>query len=61
MPLEPDAYMRTHFNLYRLDPASGKTLWQYYQPTWPRRTDVQDNQIMLHFSGELRVLKYLSL
>ena len=40
---------------------AGKVNWNLYEPRRPVRFDAQDNWIMLHFRGELRVLKFLSL
>jgi hypothetical protein len=50
-----------YFDLYRLNPSNGQTMWHYSQPHHPLQIEVQENQIMLHFRGELQVLKFLSL
>jgi hypothetical protein len=49
------------FDLYRLNPSNGQTLWRYSQSHHPLQIEVQGNQILLHFRGELQVLKFLSL
>jgi hypothetical protein len=35
--------------------------WDHYEPRLPVRFDAHDNWIMLHFRGELQVLKFISL
>jgi hypothetical protein len=50
-----------YFDLYRLNPANGQTMWRYSQSHHPLQIEVQENQIMLHFRGELQVLKFFSL
>ena len=49
------------FDLYRLNPSNGQTMWRYSQSHHPLQIEVQGNQILLHFRGELQVLKFLSL
>jgi hypothetical protein len=50
-----------YFDLYRLNPSNGQTMWRYSQSRHPLRIEVQGNQILLHFRGELQVLKFPSL
>lgn len=50
-----------HFNLYRIDPSSGGTLWRHYENRAPVRVDFEGREIMLHFKDELKVLKFFSL
>jgi hypothetical protein len=49
------------FELYRLSPSDGHAMWGYSQPRHPVQVEVQENQILIHFRGELQVLKFLSL
>jgi len=50
-----------YFDLYRLSPSDGHALWRYPQSRHPVQIEVQGNQILLHFRGELQVLKFFSL
>jgi outer membrane protein assembly factor BamB len=50
-----------YFNLYRLSPADGHVMWSYPQSRHPLQIEMQGNEILLHFRGELQVLKFLSL
>jgi hypothetical protein len=50
-----------HFNLYRIDPSSGGTLWRHYENRAPLRMDFEGREIMLHFRDELKVLRYFAL
>jgi hypothetical protein len=50
-----------YFDLYRLSPSDGRTMWDYSQSRHPVQIEVQGNQILLHFQGELQVLKFFSL
>ncbi len=50
-----------YFDLYRLSPSDGHPMWDYSQSRHPVQIEVQDNQILLHFRGELQILKFLSL
>jgi hypothetical protein len=50
-----------YFDLYRLNPSDGHPMWDYSQSRHPVQIEVQENQILLHFRGELQVLKFLSL
>ena len=36
-------------------------MWDYSQSRHPVQIEVQENEILLHFRGELQVLKFLSL
>jgi hypothetical protein len=53
----PDLY----FDLYRLSPSDGHAMWDYSQSRHPVQIEVRENEILLHFRGELQVLKFLSL
>ena len=50
-----------YFDLYRLSPSDGHAMWDYSQSRHPTQIEVQGNEILLHFRGELQVLKFLSL
>jgi hypothetical protein len=50
-----------YFDLYRLSPSDGHAMWDYSQSRHPVQIEVQGNEILLHFPGELQVLKFLSL
>jgi hypothetical protein len=54
---EPELY----FNFYRLNPSDGHVMWDYSQSCHPVQIEVQGNEILLHFRGELQVLKFFSL
>jgi outer membrane protein assembly factor BamB len=48
------------FNLYRMDPATGRTLWDLYYDQRPENLAVQDNHILLRFGDNLEFFRYLS-
>jgi hypothetical protein len=50
-----------YFDLYRLGPSDGHVMWDYSQSRHPVQIQVQGNEILLHFRGELQVLKFFSL
>jgi hypothetical protein len=50
-----------YFDLYRLSPSDGHPMWDYSQSRHPVQIEVQGNEILIHFKGELQVLKFLSL
>jgi PQQ-like domain len=50
-----------HYNFYRLDPSSGKIMWNYFQTKPGMSAEVNQNWIMIEFKDELQVLKFLSL
>jgi hypothetical protein len=50
-----------NFDIYRLNPSDGRLKWNYSQPRHPVQVEVQGKLILLHFRGELQVLKYRSL
>jgi outer membrane protein assembly factor BamB len=50
-----------NFHLYRMDPATGETLWDLYDHRRPDGLAVQDNHILLLFSDDLELFRYLSL
>ena len=50
-----------YFDLCRLSPSDGHAMWDYSQSHHPVQIEVQENRILLHFRGELQVLKFSSL
>ena len=50
-----------YFDLYRLSPSDGHPMWDYSQSRQPVQIEVQENEILIHFAGELQVLKFLTL
>ncbi len=50
-----------YFDLYRLNPSDGHPMWDYSQSRHPVQIQMQGNEILIHFRGELQVLKFLSL
>jgi hypothetical protein len=50
-----------NFDLYRVSPSDGHAMWDYSQTRLPVQIEVQGNEILLHFWGELQVVKFLSL
>ena len=50
-----------YFDLYRLSPSDGHAMWDYSQSRLPVQVEVQGNHILIHFRGELQVLKFLNL
>jgi outer membrane protein assembly factor BamB len=50
-----------NFDLYRVSPSDGHAMWDYSQTRQPVQIEVQGNEILLHFRGELQVVKFLSL
>ena len=50
-----------YFDLYRLNPSDGRVKWDYSQSHLPVQVEVQGKEILLHFPGELQVLRYRSL
>jgi len=50
-----------YFDLYRLSPTDGHVIWDYSQSRLPVQIEAKGNQILIHFKGELQVLKFFSL
>ena len=49
------------FHLYRLDPATGETLWSLFDTRRPDSISVQDNHLLLLFGDDLELFRYLTL
>jgi hypothetical protein len=50
-----------NFHLYRLDPATGETIWDLYDHRRPDALTVRDNHILLLFGNDLEIFRYLTL
>ncbi len=50
-----------HFYVDRINPRTGKVVWEYYWPEPALQVDFQDNLILLLFHGRLEALRYLTL
>lgn len=50
-----------HFYINRINPRTGKVVWEYYRPEPALKADFQDNLILLVFRGRLEALRYLTL
>jgi len=50
-----------HHRIWRLDPATGKELWEYYEPRAPIHLEARQNRLLLLYPNELQVLKFLAL
>ncbi len=48
------------FRLRRIDPGSGKRLWEHFQERAPLAVEFNDNSIELVFRKEVQVLRYLA-
>jgi hypothetical protein len=54
--LQKPPYMR----IARIDPKSGRVLWEHYQDRAPVMVQFDQNSIELIFKREVQVLKYLT-
>ena len=52
---------QNHFNVYRLNPRTGGTVWNYNQPRAGIKSEADHNWLMLQFGDEIQVLNFLSL
>ncbi len=50
----------TFFNLYRLDPQTGRPLWHEYAERWPRRIDFQSHRFCLQWEDRIEVRSFRS-
>lgn len=53
---EPKAYLR----IRRLNPSSGRVVWEHYEPRGPLDVRIEGNTIRLVFKKEVSVLKFMS-
>jgi outer membrane protein assembly factor BamB len=54
----PDAPV--YFHLYRLDPADGRILWDFYRTEAPAELSFQQNRFLIRFGSEVQVWKFLT-
>ncbi|MBC8003185.1 MAG: hypothetical protein H7X97_11425 [Opitutaceae bacterium] len=50
-----------HFRIFRLNPSSGKVIWEYYHKGAPREVDFQEKRILLRYDNELQMLKFMGM
>jgi hypothetical protein len=55
----PDA--PSYFHIYRLDPADGKILWDFYREEAPSEFSFQQNRFLVRFGSDVQVWKFLDL
>ena len=53
----PDAPV--YFHVYRLDPADGKMLWDFYRADAPAELSFQQNRFLVRFGSDVQVWKFL--
>jgi hypothetical protein len=49
-----------YFHIYRLDPADGKILWDFYREAAPAEFSFQQNRFMVRFGDDVQVWKFLT-
>jgi cytoskeletal protein RodZ len=54
----PDAPV--YFHIYRLDPADGKILWDFYREYAPAEFSFQQNRFLVRFGSDVQVWKFLT-
>jgi hypothetical protein len=54
----PDAPV--YFHIYRLDPASGEVMWDFYRQEAPEEEAFQQNWFVLRFGNEVQAWKFLT-
>jgi hypothetical protein len=54
----PDAPV--YFHIYRLDPADGKILWDFYREYAPAEFSFQQNRFLVRFGADVQVWKFLT-
>jgi hypothetical protein len=54
----PDAPV--YFHLYRLDPADGRILWDFYRTEAPSELSFQQNRFLIRFGPDVQVWKFLT-
>lgn len=55
-----DSEAPIHHRIYRVDPARGNELWEYYRPKVPMAITPNQNRILLLYPDEVRVLRFQS-
>jgi len=56
-----DSKAPVHHRIWRLDPKSGRDLWEFYRPKAPLSIRAMNNHLLLHYSREVEVLSFWSL
>ncbi|MGZ8901450.1 MAG: hypothetical protein ACXW3Z_15270, partial [Limisphaerales bacterium] len=56
-----DGRVPVHHRVYRLDPGTGKELWEYYRSKPPQSIEPQQNRVLLQYGNEVGMLKFFSL
>ena len=46
--------------LYRIDPSNGKKMWSFSKQGQPENVDFSENRILLHYSNEIEIMKFIS-
>jgi hypothetical protein len=54
----PDAPV--YFHIYRLDPADGRILWDFYREEAPAEFSFQQNRFLTRFGSDVQVWKFLT-
>jgi hypothetical protein len=49
-----------YFRIYRLDPATGNLLWEFYREEAPVDLSFQQNRFLLRFGNDVQVWKFLT-
>jgi outer membrane protein assembly factor BamB len=49
-----------YFRIYRLDPATGKVLWEFYREEAPGDLSFQQNRFLLRFGNDVQLWKFLT-
>jgi hypothetical protein len=48
-----------YFHVRRLDPADGRSLWDFYREEAPKELSFQQNRFLVRFSDRVQVWKFL--
>ncbi len=48
------------FQLYRINPSNGKKMWSFTKAGMPSNIDFSHNRILLHYSDEIQIMKFIS-
>jgi outer membrane protein assembly factor BamB len=56
----PQQQETVYFRIYRLDPATGKALWEFYREEAPADLSFQQNRFLARFGNDIQVWKFLT-
>jgi outer membrane protein assembly factor BamB len=56
----PQSGAPVYFHIYRLDPAEGKKLWDFYREEAPDELHFQQTRFLLRFGSDVQVWKFLT-